>query len=147
MTELEISIGGRIFSVACETEEEEKVKRAAALINEEADSIQTQLGRLPEAKMLLLSALMIADRLVDVESNSKILKERSEDLSNIKNKYEELEQQKNALQNNYQKLEKFVEKMLGRLEMVSDLSINKSDTLLDDENSIKKVDMDQPKLF
>jgi cell division protein ZapA len=147
MTELEISIGGRIFSVACETEEEEKVKRAAALINEEADSIQTQLGRLPEAKMLLLSALMIADRLVDVESNSKILKERSEDLSNIKNKYEELEQQKNALQNNYQKLEKFVEKMLSRLEMVSDLSINKSDTLLDDETSIKKVDMDQPKLF
>ena len=147
MTELEISIGGRIFSVACETEEEEKVRRAAALINEEADSIQTQLGRLPEAKMLLLSSLMIADRLVDVESNSKILKETSEDFSNIKNKFKELEQQKNALQNDYQKLEKFVEKMLGRLEMVSDLSINKSDTLLDDETSIKKVDMDQPKLF
>jgi predicted nuclease with TOPRIM domain len=90
---------------------------------------------------------MIADRLVDVESNSKILKETSEDFSNIKNKFKELEQQKNALQNDYQKLEKFVEKMLGRLEMVSDLSINKSDTLLDDENSIKKVDMDQPKLF
>ena len=147
MTELEISIGGRIFSVACETEEEEKVKRAAALINEEADSIQTQLGRLPEAKMLLLSALMIADRLVDVESDSKILQERSEDFSNIKNKNEELEQQKNALQNDYQKLEKFVEKMLGKLEMVSDLSINKSDALLDDENSTKKVDTDQPKLF
>ena len=45
MTELEISIGGRIFSVACETEEQEKVKKAAALINEEADSIQTQLDR------------------------------------------------------------------------------------------------------
>ena len=147
MTELEISIGGRVFSVACETEEEEKVRKAAALINEEADSIQTQLGRLPEAKMLLLSSLMIADRLVDVESNSKILKETSEDFSNIKNKFKELEQQKNALQNDYQKLEKFVEKMLGRLEMVSDLSINKSDTLLDDETSIKKVDMDQPKLF
>ena len=147
MTELEISIGGRIFSVACETEEEEKVKRAAALINEEADSIQTQLGRLPEAKMLLLSALMIADRLVDVESDSKILQERSEDFSNIKNKNEELERQKNALQNDYQKLEKFVEKMLGKLEIISDLSINKSDVLLDDENSTKKVDTDQPKLF
>ena len=147
MTELEISIGGRIFSVACETEEEEKVKRAAALINEEADSIQTQLGRLPEAKMLLLSALMIADRLVDVESDSKIFQERSEDFSNIKNKNEELERQKNALQNDYQKLEKFVEKMLGKLETVSDLSINKSDAIFDDENSTKKVDTDQPKLF
>ena len=147
MTELEISIGGRIFSVACETEEEEKVKRAAALLNEEADSIQTQLGRLPEVKMLLLSALMIADRLVDVESDSKILKEKSEDFSNIKNKNEELERKKNALQNDYQKLEKFVEKMLDKLEIVSDLSINKSDALLDDENSTKKVDTDQPKLF
>ena len=147
MTELEISIGGRIFSVACETEEQEKVKKAAALINEEADSIQTQLGRLPEAKMLLLSALMIADRLVDVESDSKILQERSEDFSNIKNKNEELERKKNALQNDYQKLEKFVEKMLDKLEVVSDLSINKSDALLDDENSTKKVDTDQPKLF
>ena len=76
MTELEISIGGRIFAVACEIEEQEKVKRAAAIINEEADSIQTQLGRLPEAKMLLLSALMIADRLVDVETDSKVLQER-----------------------------------------------------------------------
>ena len=147
MTELEISIGGRIFSVACETEEVEKVKRAAALINEEADSIQTQLGRLPEAKMLLLSALMIADRLVDVESDSKLLQEKSEDFSNIKNKNEELEQQKNALQNDYQKLEKFVETMLGKLEMVSDLSNNKSEAILDDENSTKKVDTDQPKLF
>ena len=139
MTELEISIGGRIFSVACETEEEEKVKRAAALISEEADSIQTQLGRLPEAKMLLLSALMIADRLVDVESDSKTLQERSEDFLNIKNRNEELEQQKNALQNDYQKLEKFVEKMLGKLEMISDLSTKKSTALLDDENSIKNT--------
>ena len=84
MTELEISIGGRIFSVACDNEEQEKVKEAAALISEEADSIQAQLGRLPEAKMLLLSALMIADRLVDVESDSKILQEKSEVFSNIK---------------------------------------------------------------
>ena len=147
MTELEISIGGRIFSVACETEEEEKVRRAAALINEEADSIQTQLGRLPEAKMLLLSALMIADRLVDIESDSKILQERSEDFSNIKNKNEELEQQKNTLQNDYQKLEEFVEKMLRKLEIASDLIISKPDALLDDENSTKKVETDQPKLF
>ena len=119
MTELEISIGGRIFSVACDNEEQEKVREAAALINEEADSIQSQLGRLPESKMLLLSALMIADRLVDVETESKVLKEKSEDLSDLKNKNQELEQHKNTLQNDYKKLEKFVEKMLDKLEIVS----------------------------
>ena len=115
MTELEISIGGRIFSVACDNEEQEKVKEAAALINEEADSIQSQLGRLPESKMLLLSALMIADRLADVETESKVFKEKSEDLSDLKNKNQELEQHRNALQSDYQKLESFVEKMLAKL--------------------------------
>ena len=147
MTELEISIGGRIFSVACDNEEQEKVKEAAALINEEADSIQSQLGRLPESKMLLLSALMIADRLVDVENESKVFKEKSEDFVDLKNKNQELERHRNALQSDYQKLESFVEKMLAKLEMVSKLSDKKSDIFLTDENSTQQIETDQPKLF
>ena len=147
MTELEISIGGRIFSVACDNEEQEKVREAAALINEEADSIQSQLGRLPESKMLLLSALMIADRLVDVETESKVFKEKSEDLVDLKNKNQELERHRNAVQSDYQKLESFVEKMLAKLEMVSKLSDKKSDVLLADEDSTQQVETDQPKLF
>ena len=147
MTELEISIGGRIFSVACDNEEQEKVKEAAALINEEADSIQSQLGRLPESKMLLLSALMIADRFVDVEAESKVFKEKSEDLSDLKNKNQELEQHRNSLQSDYQKLESLVEKMLAKLEIVSNFSDKKSDIFLTDENSAQKIEPDQPKLF
>ena len=147
MTELEISIGGRIFSVACDSEEQEKVKEAAALINEEADSIQSQLGRLPESKMLLLSALMIADRLVDVETESKVFKEKSEDLSDLKNKNQELEQHRNALQSDYQKLESLVEKMLAKLEIISNFSDKKSDMFLAEENSTQQIETDQPKLF
>ena len=147
MTELEISIGGRIFSVACDNEEQEKVKEAAALINEEADSIQSQLGRLPESKMLLLSALMIADRLVDVECESKVFKEKSEDLVDLKNKNQELERHRNSLQSDYQKLESLVEKMVAKLEMVSNLSDKKSDIFLTDENSTQQIETDQPKLF
>ena len=147
MTELEISIGGRIFSVACDNEEQEKVKEAAALINEEADSIQSQLGRLPESKMLLLSALMIADRLVDVEAESKEFKEKSENLSDLKNKNQELEKHRNALQSDCQKLESLVEKMLNKLETLSNFSNKKSDIILADENATQQLETDQPKLF
>ena len=147
MTELEISIGGRIFPVACDNEEQDKVKEAAALINEEADSIQSQLGRLPESKMLLLSALMIADRLVDVETESKVFKEKSEDLVDLKNKNQELERHRDALQSDYQKLESFVEKMLAKLEIVAKLSNKKSNIFLTDENSTQQIETDQPKLF
>ena len=147
MTELEISIGGRIFLVACDNEEQDKVKEAAALINEEADSIQSQLGRLPEAKMLLLSALMIADRLVDVEAGSRVHRERSEELLDLKNKNIELEKQRSALQNDYQKLEKMVEKILAKLESVSDFSDRKSSSLSTDGSALQKIETDQPKLF
>ena len=147
MTELEISIGGRVFSVACDNEEQDKVKEAAELINDEAESIQSQLGRLPESKMLLLSALMIADRFVDIEKELKAFKEKSEDLSDLKNKNEELEQQRNALQSNYQKLETLVENMLAKLEAFSNYSDKKSDIFLADENSTQIIETDQPKLF
>ena len=147
MTELEISIGGRIFSVACDNEEQEKVKEAAALINEEADSIQSQLGRLPESKMLLLSALMIADRLVDVEAELKVFKEKSGDFIDLKNKNQELERHRNTLQSDYQKLEILTEKMLAKLEKISKISDKKSEIFLNDENSTQQVETDQPKLF
>ena len=147
MTELEISIGGRIFLVACNNEEQEKVKEAAALISEEADSIQSQLGRLPESKMLLLSALMIADRLVDVEAGSRVYKDRLEDLLVLKNKNIELEKQRDALQNDYQKLEKLVEKILAKIELVSDFSDKKPSLLPTDESSSQIAETDQPKLF
>ena len=147
MTELEISIGGRIFLVACNNEEREKVKEATALINEEADSIQSQLGRLPESKMLLLSALMIADRLVDVEAGSRVYKDRLEDLLVLKNKNIELEKQRDALQHDYQKLEKLVEKILAKLEIVSEFSDKKLSLLPTDESSSQIAETDQPKLF
>ena len=147
MTELEISIGGRIFSVACDNEEQDKVKEAASLINEEADAIQSQLGRLPESKMLLLSALMVADRLVDIETESKVFKEKSEDLLDLKNKNKELESQRNSIENDYQKLENLVERILGKLEMVSNISDKKTDTLLSDETTTNIIETDQPKLF
>ena len=147
MTELEISIGGRVFSIACDNDEQEKVKEAAALINEEADSIQSQLGRLPESKMLLLSALMIADRLVDVEAESKAFKEKSGDIIDLKNKNQELERDRNTLQSDYQKLEILMEKMLAKLETISEISDKRSEIYLNDENSTQQVETDQPKLF
>ena len=147
MTELEISIGGRIFLVACDNEEQEKVKAAAALINEEADSIQSQLGRIPEEKMLLLSSLMIADRLVDVETDSRVYKEKAKDLLDLKNKNIELEQQKNTLQSDYQKLEKLVEKILAKLESISNFGDKKSSSLLSDDSTPQIIETDQPKLF
>ena len=90
---------------------------------------------------------MIADRLVDLESESKVFKEKSEDLLEVENKNKELEQKRISIEGDYQKLEHFVEKMLAKLEHVSTLSHSKSDGLNSDENSPQMMEPDQPKLF
>ena len=104
-------------------------------------------ARVNESKMLLLSALMIADRLVDLESEAKVFKEKSEDLLEVQNKNKELEQKRDSIESDYQKLEKFVEKMLLKIEKVSSFSHRKSDALISDESSTQIMEPDQPKLF
>ena len=100
-----------------------------------------------KSKMLLLSALMVADRLVDIETESKVFKEKSEDFLDLKNKNKELESQRSSIENDYQKLENLVERILGKLEMVSNISDKKTDTLLSDETTTNIIETDQPKLF
>jgi len=62
MPEVEIEIGGRRFEVACQPGEEDYLLSAATALDKEASSIGDQLGRLSEARMLLMAGLMLADQ-------------------------------------------------------------------------------------
>ena len=62
MPEVEITIGGRQFEVACAEGEEHYLVAAAKMLDTEASVLTEQIGRLPEARMLLMAGLMPADR-------------------------------------------------------------------------------------
>ncbi len=78
MPELEILIGGRAFEVACQEGEEHYLQAAADMLNVEAQTLVAQTGRIPEARMLLMSGLMLADRTAGVEDRLKILEDEAE---------------------------------------------------------------------
>lgn len=80
MAELEITIGGRNFMVACQEGEEHFLQTAAAMLDTEAQPLVTQMGRLPEARMLLMAGLMLADRTASVEDQIRVLKARVAEL-------------------------------------------------------------------
>lgn len=67
MPDLEITIGGRSFHVACQAGEEPFLRAAAALLDAEAQPLMAQAGRMPESRMLLMAGLMLADRLAGLE--------------------------------------------------------------------------------
>ena len=80
MAELRITIGGREFDVACQEGEERYLTAAAAMLDTEAQSLSQQLGRIPEARMLLMAGLMLADKAAGAEDNVRQLRARVAEL-------------------------------------------------------------------
>lgn len=67
MPEVTIMIGGRPFAVACQDGEESYLHSAAKMLDDEAQVLAEQAGRMPEARMLLMAGLMLADKTASVE--------------------------------------------------------------------------------
>lgn len=74
MPELEITIGGRTFQVACQAGEEHFLRAAAQMLDNEAQPLMAQLGRLPDVRMLLMAGLMLADKAAAVEDELRALR-------------------------------------------------------------------------
>ncbi len=67
MPEHTITVGGKEFRVACQDGEEHFLEAAAKMLDTEAQNLLHQIGRLPEARMLLMAGLMLADRTAALE--------------------------------------------------------------------------------
>ncbi len=76
MPEVNIQIGGRTFAVACQDGEEHFLQSAATLLDNEAKSLMEQIGRLPEARMLLMAGLMLADKHAGTEDQMKTMEDK-----------------------------------------------------------------------
>lgn len=76
MPDVVVKIGGRDFQVACQAGEEHFLRAAATMLNAEAEPLVQQMGRLPEARMLLMSGLMLADKTAALEDENRQLKAR-----------------------------------------------------------------------
>ncbi|MEO0666976.1 MAG: cell division protein ZapA [Pseudomonadota bacterium] len=89
MPEVTITIGGRQFVVACQDGEEHYLHTAAKMLDDEAQVLADQVGRLPEARMLLMAGLMLADKTASVEdrvtSVEAKLAERDAELEGLRN--------------------------------------------------------------
>lgn len=70
MAEVDFTIGNKSYTLACQEGEERLLKRAAAMLDAEAQQILSQAGRMPEPRLLLLAGLMLADRTSSLEDKA-----------------------------------------------------------------------------
>ncbi len=89
MPEVTIHIGGRPFEVSCQEGEESYLHSAAKMLDDEAQVLSDQIGRMPEGRMLLMAGLMLADKTAAVEDKIREvearLAEREAELEKLRN--------------------------------------------------------------
>lgn len=76
MPDVTVTIGGRDFQVACQPGEEHFLRAAANMMNAEAEPLVQQMGRLPEARMLLMAGLILADKTAALEDELRQVKSK-----------------------------------------------------------------------
>ena len=95
MPEVAINIGDKKFTVTCQPGEESALENAANLLNDEASYLVGEVGQLTEQKLLLMSGLMLADKM---SSQSEKLMSCETALEDALTKIKELEENKNSPQ-------------------------------------------------
>ena len=95
MPEVAINIGDKKFTISCQPGEESALEAAASLLNDEASFLVSEIGQLSEQKLLLMSGLMLGDKMASQsEKLTKCETELEEALLMIK----KLEENKNSQQ-------------------------------------------------
>lgn len=68
MAEIDVVVAGRTYRLGCEDGQERHLAALAASIDAEARAIAAQTGTMQEAKLLLMAALMMADRETEAQA-------------------------------------------------------------------------------
>jgi len=65
LAEVDLSIAGRSYRVACRAGEEDTLRAAAALVDGKSREALAGLGSMTESRQLLFAALLLADQIID----------------------------------------------------------------------------------
>lgn len=67
MAQVNIIIAGRPYALTCRDGEEERLQQLAAHLNRKAEELTGRLGQLAEPRLLLMTALLVADEFFDLQ--------------------------------------------------------------------------------
>ena len=68
MAVLNLTINGRLYEVACDDGQVDRVRALAGEVDERVQQLSRQLGTQPEGRLLVMVGLMLADELAEAKS-------------------------------------------------------------------------------
>ncbi len=76
---VEITINKQIYKIACDEGQEDHIKNLSLLINDEVEKLVSSLGQVGDARLLVMTCLIIADKLN--EEPNKVVSENYDSLA------------------------------------------------------------------
>ena len=73
MAQVEVTVNGRTYVVACEDGEEAHLEELAEYLNGQVKELAESLGQVGEARLILMAGLLLADELFDAVARVKTL--------------------------------------------------------------------------
>jgi len=70
MAEVTVDVAGRSYRLGCGADEEEHLTGLAKMLDTEARGLLRQFGQMSEGRLLLMTALMVADRLNEADDKA-----------------------------------------------------------------------------
>ena len=71
MASVAVSVGGRAYQLGCEDGHEKRLTALANMVDAEVRKLSAQTGPVGEARLLLMTALMFADRMDEAASQAR----------------------------------------------------------------------------
>jgi len=68
MADVDIMVNDRLYKVACDDGQEERLKRLAGHFDRHVRALSSELGQIGESRLMLLSALTICDELFEARA-------------------------------------------------------------------------------
>ena len=80
MGTVNINVYGRDYPIACDDGQEKHLEKLSQMVNKRVAELMEELGRAPEHTMLIYTALMLADEMLDVTKAYKKLDDRVKEM-------------------------------------------------------------------
>ena len=78
MAEVSITLNGRVFRLSCGPGEESRLQDLSRIVNAKLETLIAEYGQVGDDRLLLLSALMIADDMLEARSRVEALERQHE---------------------------------------------------------------------
>ena len=135
MSQVTIQIGGRSFDVVCQEGEESYLKTAAAMLDQEAQKLESSGARITESRMLLMAGLLLADR--TAASEEKLSKSDKSAFSKTTNS--EIMEHATNLESKLKLAEMKIIELNSQISSQSDFDNSRNDI---DETASQKIQID-----